>query len=131
MNARWTARRIIEAEVALPTLSNPRMEVIIEDWPIGRQRCKAWFAVESGPRGERVSRRTENKTRTGWNAPKHTTYATRARIVDGDDGRTYIVKDIGSHISVMRGDMKFSAGSVWPDDPQYADVLSLFDGSVT
>ncbi len=129
MDARRIAARIIEAEAdALPTLSNPRMEVVIEDWPIGRQRCKAWFAVESGPRGERVSRRTENKSRTGWNAPKYTTYATRTRIVDGDDGRTYIIKDVGSHISVMRGDMKFSAGNIWPEDAQHADVLSLFDG---
>lgn len=74
-----------------------------------------------------MSRRTENKSRTGWNAPKYTTYATKARIVDGDDGRTYIIKDVGSHISVMRGDMKLSAGNVWPSDPQYRDVLSLFD----
>ena len=88
MDARRIVRRIIEAEgEALPVLSNPQMEVVIDDWPIGRQRCKAWFAVETGPRGERVSRRTENKSRTGWNAPKYTTYAMRACIVDGDDGR--------------------------------------------
>ena len=111
---------------ALPALSNPRMEAIIENWPIGRQRCKAWFAVESGPRGERASRRTENKSRTGWNAPKYTTYAARVRIADGDDGRTYIVRDVGSHVNVMRGDMEHDAGNVFPRDPQHADILSLF-----
>jgi len=111
---------------ALPALSNPRTEAVIEDWPIGRRRCRAWFAVESGPRGERASRRTENRDRTGWNAPKLTTYAARVRIVDGDDGRTYIARDVGSHINVMRGDMERDAANVFPRDPRWADTLSLF-----
>jgi len=110
----------------LPTLSNPRTEAVIDDWPIGRQRCKAWFAVESGPRGERASRRTENRDRTGWNAPKLTTYARRTRIADGDDGRTYIVRDVVSHVNVMRGDMQHDAVNLFPGDPQYAAILALF-----
>jgi len=119
--ARGSLRR-----AALPALSNPRTEAIIEDWPIGRQRCRAWFAVESGPRGERASRRTENRDRTGWNAPKLTTYALRTRIADGDDGRTYVVRDVGSHINVMQGDMQHDAGNAFPGDPSHAALLSLF-----
>jgi hypothetical protein len=111
---------------ALPELGNPRTEAIIEGWPIGRQRCRAWFAVETGPRGERASRRTENRDRTGWNAPKLTTYALRTRIADGDDGRTYIVRDVGSHINVLQGDMQHDAGNAFPGDPQHAALLSLF-----
>ena len=120
-------RRADPVRGALPALSNPRTEAIIENWPIGRQRCRAWFAVESGPRGERASRRTENRDRSGWNAPKLTTYALRTRIADGDDGRTYVVRDVHSHINVMRGDMQHDAGNAFPGDPQYAALLSLFD----
>jgi len=111
----------------LPKLSNPRTEATVEGWPVGRQRCRARFEVESGKRGERASRVTENRARTGWNAPKRTTYAVRTRIADGDDGRTYIIRDVGSHIDVMCGDMKHSAGSLFPGDPGHAEVLSLFD----
>ncbi len=103
----------------IPTLSNPRRETTIDDWPIGRQRCRCRFAVEAHPkRGERVARWTENKTRTGWNNPKKTTYATRFAIVDGDDGRTYLLsfnRDWGC-IVLHAGDMKHHITTIRHDD---------------
>ena len=103
------------------TYSNPRTKAVIENWPNGGHRVTAIFEIESDPkRGERAVRTT-----TG--APKKLTYARKARIVDGDDGRTYIAElTTYGHISIMRGDMKYQAETVHPDDARYSTVLELF-----
>ncbi|HEV2098526.1 MAG TPA: hypothetical protein VGR45_06315 [Stellaceae bacterium] len=108
----------------MTTYSNPRMSAVIEDWPIGRKTCAATFQIEqNGQRGERAVRTTIGK-------PKKLTYATKARIVDGDDGRTYIV-ELAYHggITVMKGTMDHVAepDAIWPRDPRYAEMLALFD----
>lgn len=106
------------------TYSNPRMQKTISDWPSGSRRVTAAFYVEVDPkRGERGVRVT-----TG--APKKTTYAPKVRIVDGDDGRTYIAEltECG-HVSIMRGDMKFQHETVHERDPRLAELLKLFEDS--
>ena len=110
----------------LPKLSSSTCNYEVEDWPFGRQTCKAQFTVEGKLGKERVARVTENKARTGWNKPKRTTYSYQARIVQGDDGKTYIIRNHWSHINVMEGTLKFEAGNLWPQDEQYAEVLALF-----
>ena len=102
------------------TYSNPRMRAVIHDWPSGSKRVTAQFDIEQSKRGERALRQT-----TG--AAKMLSYAKMARIVDGSDGRTYIahLTEFG-HISIMRGDMKFSQEAIFPQDPRYAGVLELF-----
>ena len=113
-------------DTLLPTFSNARTEALIEDWPFGRQRCKARFQVEAKPRkGERVVRWTENKDRTGWNKPKATTFCMRCAIVDGNDGRTYILRQTCGHVNVMQGDMKYTAGSMFPGDEGYDAAMQL------
>ncbi len=106
--------------------SNPRREVQVDDWPFGRHTCKARFVVESHPkRGERVSRVTENKTRTGWNKPKCTTYAPRQVILDGDDGRVYLLsatRYTPDMIVVTAGTMKY-ATYLRPGDALFAEAL--------
>lgn len=101
--------------------SNPRMSAVIENWPSGSKRVTAKFEIEQDlKRGERAVRTTTGD-------PKKLTYAKMARIVDGDDGRTYIAEyTIYGHISIMRGDMKFQHETVHPTDPRYAEVLELF-----
>lgn len=103
------------------TYSNPRMNAIIEGWPIGRQRCTATFSIETDPkRGQRAVRVTVG-------APKKLTYATKVRIVDGDDGRTYIIElTCYGFISVMNGDMKYQHEVIHDSDPRYRAVLELF-----
>ena len=113
----------------LPKLSNPRKDAMIEDWPIGRNRCRCHFFVETHPkRGERVIRETENKTRTGWNKPKKLTYATCMVVVDGDDGKTYILswhKD-WHHLTLWSGDMKLQLKTIYEEDhPCWGEWLSL------
>lgn len=113
----------------LPTMSNPRTYALIEDWPFGRQRCRAKFWVEGKPGRERVVRLTENKTRTGWNKPKKLTYADRYAILDGDDGKTYLLykSRTWDFIGVMCGDMKSSAGSISERDKRFAEFQRLLD----
>lgn len=101
--------------------SNPRMEATIENWPIGGKRCTAVFSIEQTARGERGVRTTVGK-------PKVLTYARRARIVDGDDGRTYIAElTVYNFVSIMRGDMKYQHEAIFADDPRFADLLAMFN----
>ncbi len=67
------------------TFSNPRLVAEFTDWPSGGKRVPCRFAVEEHPsRGWRISRTTTGK-------PKYTRYTGPACIVDGDDGRTYLL----------------------------------------
>lgn len=106
--------------------SNPRLNAIIPDWPIGRdQRAPATFTIEQNKQGERAIRTT-----TG--AAKKLTYAVKARIVDGEDGRTYIANlTLYGHVSIMRGDMKFSQETINENDARYPEVLALFSAEVS
>lgn len=109
--------------------SNPRMVADIPNWPSGTQRVLARFHIEQHPKnGERAVRVTTGK-------PVKLTYARRMRIVDGDDGRTYIARDHGGGmVSIFRGDMKFQheiAHHRRDDDPRgpdtrYAELMALF-----
>jgi hypothetical protein len=101
--------------------SNPRLEAVIENWPHGGDRVTATFLIERVPgRGERAARRT-----TG--APKKLTYAKKARIVDGEDGRIYIAElTIFGHISITRGDMKSCEEAIFERDERYPAALALF-----
>ena len=108
--------------------SNPRMYAAIDNWPFGSKRVKAIFEIEQTSKGERATRITENPKTGGFNKPKKLTYASKARIVDGNDDRTYIVElSIYGNISVMRGDMKLQHESIFPDSPKYQDVFNLFE----
>lgn len=104
----------------LVTFSNPRKEAEFDDWPYGRHRCKCRFVVESkvtgssGKRAERVARTTENKTRTGWNKPKRTTYADRFVIVDGSDGKTYLLawSKPYQHVTIWLSDVQHTLKTI-------------------
>ena len=100
--------------------SNPRMKAVIQDWPSGHKRVTATFEIEQTKRGERAVRTTDG-------APKKLTFASKARIVDGSDGRTYIAElTLYGHISIMKGDMKFQQESIFERDARYAAVFELF-----
>ena len=104
----------------MKTYSNPRLSATIEDWPSGKHRVTARFAIEQNGKGERGVRVT-----TG--APKTLTYARKARIVDGDDGCTYIAElTMYGHVSIMRGDFKFQEESIHLNDARYPAALALF-----
>jgi hypothetical protein len=102
------------------TYSNPRLSAEIDNWPNGKHRVVATFAIERHPtRGERATRTTTGK-------PKVLTYARKARIVDADNGRTYIAELTFSHVSIMRADMKFQEETIFPDNPRFDMAMALF-----
>lgn len=115
--------------------SNPRKKAIIEDWPIGgNNRGTAIFKIESHPtRGERAIRTTEKKNGT-WGKPKKATFASFAWIVDGDDGRTYIItkSEHWENLTVHKGDMKYHHESINQDDngDRYQGLVDMLNNCV-
>ena len=101
--------------------TNPRMKAVIGNWPSGRKQVTATFEIESGPRGERAIRTTTGAT-------KKLTYASKARIVDGDDGKTYIAELslMYGMVTIMRGDMKYHHETFHQRDERYPEMLKLF-----
>ena len=75
------------------TYSHPRLVDVIDDWPIGfRKKAKAVFGIETKGGKQRGTRYTIDGTTGRASALKTLTYARKARIVDGSDGKTYIVE---------------------------------------
>jgi hypothetical protein len=110
--------------------SNPRMEATVGNWPTGSLRTTAHFWIESHPKHGQRGMRTTDHPKTGKpSAHKALTFARQARIVDGDDGRTYIacLSSFG-FVSIMRGDMKFQHEVIHESDPRYPAVRALFNG---
>lgn len=108
----------------LTRYSNPRLQATIEGWPSGSKRVTATFTVETDPkRGQRAVRTT-----TG--APKKLTYATKMRIVDGNDGRTYIaaLHSGYGHITIFKGDMQHTEESFFERDSHYGELLAALFG---
>jgi hypothetical protein len=103
--------------------SNPRMSAVVANWPSGGKRVTAEFTIEQNPtHGERGIRTTTGK-------PKKLTYGRAARVVDGDDGKTYVAVQAAhyDHITIYRGDFKYAEETVFPNDPRYAAVHKLFE----
>jgi len=75
--------------------TNPRLEATFDDWPMGgTKRGSCTFTVEhNAKRGWRFVRQTTFNGRTA--KPKTATYGGKAAIVDGEDGRTYLIQFAG------------------------------------
>jgi hypothetical protein len=103
--------------------SNPRMSAIVTNWPSGGKRVTAKFEIE------RDAKRGERGVRITTGAPKKLTYGRAARVVDGDDGRTYVAVWAAhhEHITIYRGDFKYAEETIFSSDPGYVAVRKLFD----
>lgn len=113
------------------TYSNARTLAYFDDWPNGRHRVKCRFDVEfDGKKGERVARATTNKYGQ-WNKPKRTTYANRCAIVDGDDGKTYVLQESRNfrQICVMQSNLQYCEETIHEssDPERYSDLVDLLD----
>lgn len=113
----------------MSTYRNPRMTAAFTDWPSGSHRVYVIFTIERHPkRGERATRVTQDPLTGRTSAPKALTYARAARIVDGDDGKTYIIElTLYGTISVMQSNMQYQAESVAESDPRYAALRAMFE----
>jgi hypothetical protein len=111
------------------TFSNPRHEATFPDWPLGgSRRGPCTFKVEHKPgRGYRVGRTTTGAT-------KYSTYSPRVAIVDGSNGRTYILStsNYGGFINISASDFKDApeseiggSAAVWPSDPRHAAIVDV------
>ena|SRR3990167_2773519 len=111
------------------TFSNPRLRAEFDDWPSGAHRVKCVFQVHrDAKRGWRVSRTTTDRNGNPCK-PKLTTFSGPCCVVDGSDGRTYLLRKAGMYefITVSRSDFmdasiemdRGSGGaSVFPDRDQ-------------
>lgn len=106
--------------------TNPRKSVTIEDWPYGQQRTKVTFEIDANNRGERCIRTTINPKTGRPTKPKAATYSPLVRLVDGSDGRIYIMSytEYG-FIKVMQGNMKFEHEVIHRDDSRFAELVTL------
>lgn len=102
------------------TISNPRREDIIPDWPLGSgRRGDAQFIHERRSRGgERIGRITPNKHGQPCKT-KYSTYATSIRLVDGSDGKTHLLSFSSGFVQVSSCDMKLSDFSVFRGDDNF------------
>lgn len=111
--------------------SNPRTEALFSEWPIGFNfRGKCEFKVEENIRGMRVSRRTTKKDGT-WAKPKYTTYSSKWVIVDGDDGRTYLLSYSSAYgfITVTESNMQYQAATFVEGDPMFEECFALLESN--
>lgn len=82
------------------TFSNPRLVAEFDNWNCGGFTGKCRFQIEYRPKlGYRVLRTTTNRN-GGWNKPKMSRYAGITCIVDGSDGKTYILQHIPNYRGV-------------------------------
>ena len=90
--------------------SNPRLFASFDDWPCGGDRVKCEFWVEHSRRGWRVGRVTTNRF-GAWCKPKYTTYGGQAAIVDGDDGKTYVLIVAAPYgfVTIKQHDLQYDA----------------------
>jgi hypothetical protein len=113
------------------TLSNPRTRAEFTNWPMGGgKRGPCVFEVHfDAKKGYRVSRTTNGK-------PKFTTFAGPAVIVDGSNGKTYVLRHVPQYgmIDIVRSDFKNASGeelgrsdTVWikEDRQLYEELLAL------
>lgn len=110
--------------------TNPRKFAQFNDWPSGNKRVRCTFQVEQGSKGQRVRRVTDKPGCPGVEcSPKLTTFADKVLLVDGDDGRIYIMQLSNQYgmISVTCSDMKYSHETIpRGDDSRYAQYLAMF-----
>lgn len=110
------------------TFSNPRLVAEFDDWPSGRHKVKCKFDFESHPkRGMRIRRTTTHPNGT-WNNPKLDTFGGPGAIVDGSDGKTYVLQfaSLRDFIYIKRSDFMQEA-AVFPRDHQFEELKTLIE----
>lgn len=115
------------------TFSNPSLNKEFDNWPSGGKLVDCVFIVQKKKDAYRVEKRT---TKNGvWCKPKVTTYGGKMAIVDGSDGKTYILQRtiyneairVSSHdfMDVPSGLLQASGGYVYRDsNRELYDVLN-------
>jgi len=109
------------------TFSNPRSTAEFNDWPSGRDRVQCKFYVEhDAKRGYRVCRQTTDRDGK-WCKPKTMTYSGLCAIVDGSDGKTYILQIAAMYgfVSVWRHDFMTACDAIFEADPRHWELMKV------
>ncbi len=111
---------------------NPRTVAEFDDWPSGAHRVKCKFYMESNKRGLRILRQTQDK-HGRWCKPKTTSYSGPAAIVDGSDGRTYILQFAAAYgfIKIWSHDFMDAFEAVFEACPRHAELLDIIRATPT
>ena len=106
-------------------------KLVIEDWPYGRNTCRATFTVERKNDRERISRVTVNPKTGRESKPKTTTYGRRCAILSDGNGKTYCatISQHGELISILDGTMKTSYETLTKADGNFQIVKALIDNA--
>ena len=104
--------------------SNPVLVKVEENYPLGgskRGRC-VWSFEFTAKRGYRCARQTTGKA-------KYTTYGGKGAIVDGEDGRTYILQRTPYGFdTIHRWDfMSAERSGCFESDPDFAELNAMID----
>lgn len=113
--------------------TNPHLTHTIAEWPTGRYTTTALFSIETHKSGKQRAVRITHHPLTGKPAaPKKLTYADQVRIVDGEDGRTYLLEYscLSQALSVMQGNMQYQQEYITREDPRYTTLCSYFSEEV-
>jgi hypothetical protein len=108
--------------------SNPRQDCTITDWPYGQYRTTARFYIDrDAKRGERGVRTTIDPKTGRVSKPKTLTYAAQACIVDGSDGKIYILELAKgyTHFSIMQSNMQFQQEAIFEGDERFEKLGAL------
>jgi hypothetical protein len=114
------------------TFTNPRLVAEFNDWPMGgNKRGYCVFKIEhNSKRGYRHTRQTTGKLKTA-------TFGGKGAIVDGDDGRTYLIQFAGLYdfINVWKSDFPIkvageqvtgkAGGGIFREDARYEELKAL------
>jgi hypothetical protein len=126
MRQRWIKEIIMQLSETL-TFTNARLEASFDDWPSGANRVQCRFYVEHNEkRGYRVCRMTTDKA-GNWCKPKERTYGGPCAIVDGSDGKTYILQiaKLYGFVSIIRHDFMDACDAVFDRDPRHAELIQI------
>lgn len=111
------------------TFSNPRLSATFDDWPSGAKRVRCTFAMERHP-----SKPQWRFVRTTTGKPKRMTYSGPGAIVDGSDGKTYLLQYASAYgfvtayaSNLLCADPKTLGHdhTLWPKDERYRELISL------
>jgi hypothetical protein len=106
--------------------SHPRTTAEFDNWPSGGSRVLCRFYIENDKKGrERVCRQTQKNGQ--WGKPKKTTYGARCAIVDGEDGRTYVLIRSENYpmISVVQSNLQFQQETFHYENEDYNLACNL------
>ena len=111
------------------TFTKPRLSTMVPNCIVRDDTPRrAWFYVTGRTNeGVRVARRISNLADTDWLTPTFTDFVDHACIVDGSDGKVYILTHSrhSTLVTILTSDMAHYIRAVFVGDDDYDDLAAL------